>query len=87
MRHIARLPLSGTSVLDMGTGSGVIGLTAARLGARVTGLDINPDAIACSNDNARANGLASRFTAIESDLFEALPGGTLFDLILWNPPF
>ena len=87
MRHISQLPLAGKSVLDMGTGSGAIGLTAARFGAHVIAMDINPEAVSCAEGNARENGLAFRFTAIESDLFEALPRGTLFDLILWNPPF
>lgn len=47
-----------TSVVDLGCGSGVLAVAAARLGfAPVTALDVDPDAVAVAEENARANGV------------------------------
>ncbi|WP_394836444.1 class I SAM-dependent methyltransferase [Pendulispora rubella] len=43
----------GTSVLDVGCGTGVVALTAARVGARVTGLDLTPELLQHAKENAR----------------------------------
>lgn len=75
----------GDRVLDMGTGSGVNGILAARHGAEVLAVDINPDAVAAATLNAAKNGVAHFFTARESDVFEAVDGE--FDLVIFDPPF
>ncbi len=43
----------GEAVLDVGTGTGVVALTAARAGAKVTGLDLTPELLEQARDNAR----------------------------------
>jgi release factor glutamine methyltransferase len=83
-RYVESQDLSGKTFLDMGTGSGIVGLFAARAGARVTGTDINPQAVRCAADNAATAGL--RVEYIESDLFTEL-SDRRFDCIAWNPPF
>jgi release factor glutamine methyltransferase len=75
----------GRRVLDMGTGSGVSALLAARAGADVIAVDINPEAVACARANAEANDLAERITFLHGDLFQSVEGG--FDLIIFDPPF
>jgi SAM-dependent methyltransferase len=45
--------VAGESVLDVGTGTGVVAITAARKGARVTGLDLTPALIAQARENSR----------------------------------
>ena len=58
---IDKLDLKGKSVAEVGTGSGVLSLAAARAGAeRVVAIDINPNAALSAGDNARLNGLAAR---------------------------
>jgi release factor glutamine methyltransferase len=72
-------------VLDMGTGSGVSGILAARKGARVVAVDVNPTAVACARGNAKRNGVADRMTFAVADVFDGVEGD--FDLIVFDPPF
>jgi release factor glutamine methyltransferase len=86
-RFIGGLDLAGKDVADVGTGTGILALAAARAGARhVTALDINPNAALNATANARINGFADRVTALCSNLFSALPPQPLFDVILSSPP-
>lgn len=72
-------------VLDMGTGSGVNAILAASCAHDVTGVDINPDAVAAAVDNAARNGVASRTRFLVSDLFDAVDRPV--DLVIYDPPF
>jgi len=76
-----------TRVLDVGTGSGVIALTlaAAWPEARVEAVDLSPDALALSRENAARLGLAKRVIFHESDLLAGVTGS--FDLIVANLPY
>jgi len=89
-RTLARLPQSdlgpGHVVLDMGAGSGVGAVFAARRGARVVAVDINPEAVRCVRVNALINHLDDRIDARAGDLFAPV-AGEAFDLVLFNPPF
>jgi ribosomal protein L11 methyltransferase len=52
-----------SSLLDVGTGSGVLALAALRLGVpHVTGIDLEPDALRVAEGNARLNGLHDRLS-------------------------
>ncbi len=86
-RFLSTIDLAGKNVADVGTGSGILALAAAREGATVVALDINPKAVNAATDNARANGLGDRVTAVRSDLMSALAPSFLFDVIISNPPF
>ena len=80
-------PLSpGAAVLDMGTGSGVCALTAARRARRVVAVDVSPAAVRCARINVLLNRLEERIEVREGDLFAPL-AGERFDLVLFNPPF
>jgi len=84
---IDKLDLKGKSVAEVGTGSGVLSLAAARAGARrVVAIDINPNAALSAGDNARLNGLADRVFPVCSNLFSAIAARPLFDVILSSPP-
>ena len=73
-------------VVDVGTGSGAIALAIAdeHRGARVTGLDASPEALAVASENARRTDLAVEL--LEWDLFSGLPAGP-WDLVVSNPPY
>jgi release factor glutamine methyltransferase len=73
-------------VLDMGCGSGVIGLSlaAARPDWEVTLADVSPDALGLARENAASLGI-DRVSFVESDLFSAVPGP--FDGIAANLPY
>jgi release factor glutamine methyltransferase len=86
-RFLATIDLQDKHVADVGTGTGILALTAAREGAKSVALDINPMAVKAATDNARANGLGDRVTAIRSDLMSALAPSSQFDVIISNPPF
>ena len=62
---------AGDTVLDVGCGSGILGISAAKLGAKHCYLtDIDPIAVASSHHNAEKNGVAAKLTALETDLTE-----------------
>jgi len=82
----AGLVLRGTDVLDMGTGSGVCAIAAARHARRVVAVDINPAAVRCARVNALLNQLDERIEVTQGDLFAPVQGRR-FDIVLFNPPF
>lgn len=69
-------------VLDLGTGTGILGIAASRLGASCTlGIDTDPKAVEVAEENARINGVADRFAATFRPLSSAEGN---FDLVLAN---
>ncbi len=74
-------------VLDMGTGSGVLAVAAARCAKTVVAIDINPAAVRCALLNADKNGVTDRMSVLLGDLFFPLGGNDRFDVILFNPPY
>lgn len=66
-------------VLDLGCGSGILALAAARRGASAWGVDVEPEAVRDAEANARRNALAARF---DTTPIEAIP--TPADLVLAN---
>jgi 16S rRNA (guanine1207-N2)-methyltransferase len=76
----------GSAVLDLGAGTGILGLAAARDGAtRVVLVDANARACALARENAARNHLQGVDVLLRADL-EDLPPGP-FDLVLANPPY
>src|SRR3954447_21564494 len=81
---MARHDLAGRAVLDLCTGTGILGLTGARLGARATAVDLSRRAVLNARLNARLNGLDLQ--VLRGDLFAPVRGRR-FDLIVSNPPY
>ena len=76
-----------TSILDVATGSGVIGLSLAlsRPDAAVTLCDISSEALSLAAANAFRHGIADKVVQKESDLLDSVEG--IFDVIVSNPPY
>jgi release factor glutamine methyltransferase len=94
MTLLDRIKVHGASdrpieLADVGTGSGIIGITTAKHAARthVTAIDVSSAALAVAKDNAARLGVADRVRFIESDLLSALPAEPTFDFIASNPPY
>jgi len=86
-RLLGRLTVrrEGERALDLGTGSGVQALWAARHAARVVGTDTNARALNFAELNARLNGVRN-VEFRQGSLYEPVAGES-FDLIVANPPF
>jgi len=82
LRMVERLVRPGMAVLDVGCGSGVLGITALMLGASsALGVDVSVAVLATSRENATANGVADRWD-VTTDALETIPHA--YPLVLAN---
>ena len=84
LQYISKLPLYKKNFLELGCGSGLISIVAAKDGAKVTATDINTVAIESLKKNSWQNKV--EITIIKSDLFDKIPKQQ-FDIIAINPPY
>ena len=77
------------AICDVGTGSGIIAVTAAKHlpASRVTATDISPAALEVARANAQRHGVLDRIELVQSDLFAAIPAESRFDFVVSNPPY
>ncbi len=76
--------LAGQSLLELGCGTGLISVLAAKKGAHVTSSDLSKSAIENAIQNARDNNVS--ISVVYSDLFERIDQKP-FDWIIINPPY
>ncbi len=73
----------GDSVLDVGCGSGILGIATLLLGAeKAVGVDIDEAAVRTAEENAEINGVGDRFTAICGSFTDKVTGK--YDIVLAN---
>jgi len=77
----------GEQVLDVGAGSGILGILAAEKAGAVLAVDPSPYAIRCAKENSRLNNVGSKMDFLQADLLTALDEKAKFDLILFNAPY
>lgn len=73
----------GETFLEIGSGTGLVAIHAAKMGAKVTATDVNPHAVELTRRNAARN--QAHIQVLQSDLFEKVNG--YFDVIAFNPPY
>ena len=85
--RIAEIAKSGARILDIGTGSGAIAISLAKLiaSAEVVAVDISPEALAIARRNATRLGAQGEF--VEADALSDLSHLGEFDIIVSNPPY
>jgi ribosomal protein L11 methyltransferase len=75
----------GALVADLGSGSGVLAIAAAKLGAgRVVAIEMDPDAIGNAIENVERNGVATQVTVLQGDAAALLPLVAPVSLVLAN---
>ncbi|MCC7087489.1 MAG: peptide chain release factor N(5)-glutamine methyltransferase [Pirellulales bacterium] len=76
-------------IADVGSGSGIIAVCAAKHlpAARVLAIDVSAAALAVARGNAQTLGVADRIELVESDLFDAVSLKRRFQVIASNPPY
>ena len=85
MEALERLIRPGMAVLDLGTGSGILTITALKLGAdRAVAMDIDPQAIRAARQNFRRTGLRRHVSIAQGTLPHALAPAGAFDLVVAN---
>lgn len=84
MEFLEQKELKGKRFLELGCGTALISVLAAKKGAKVFATDINPKAIENAQLNAEKNGV--ELETIHSDLFDSVPKQQ-FDYIIINPPY
>jgi release factor glutamine methyltransferase len=77
------------SILDVGTGTGIIAICAAKHlpHAKITAIDSSTAALEVARQNASDHGVADRIEFVESDLLSALLSEQKFNIIASNPPY
>jgi tRNA A58 N-methylase Trm61 len=74
----------GDDVLDIGTGSGIQAIFAARKARRVVATDISPDAVYDTKQNVAVHSLQRKIDVRQGDLFGPVKEGEKFDVIILN---
>ncbi len=75
----------GIKALDLGCGSGILAIAAAKLGAsQIVALDIDPLAVQVTNENAEQNGVTEKIMAQQGSLENVITSARRFDLIVVN---
>jgi ribosomal protein L11 methyltransferase len=86
LEWLAAADVAGKSVLDHGCGSGLLAIAALKLGAaRATAVDIDPQALLATRENAAANGVAGRLAVVDANAYRPARHDIVIANILARP--
>jgi release factor glutamine methyltransferase len=82
-------PREPVTICDVGTGSGIIAVAAAKHlpNSRITAIDVSPAALAVARANAQTHGVLDRVEFLQSDLLAGVAPERRFDFVVSNPPY
>jgi len=84
---LVQIVKEGDTLLDVGTGCGILAIIAAKKAKLVIATDVSPHAVKCAQLNAKLNGVSGRMEVRSGDLFQPIHKTERFDLIIFNAPY
>jgi len=84
---LAQIVRENHTVLDIGTGCGILAIIAARKAKKVIATDVNPHAIKCARLNAKINKVIHKIDLRKGDLFQPIREDERSDLLVFNAPY
>ena len=84
LKHVIK---EGDTVLDVGSGCGILAVVAAKKAKKVVATDLNPYAVECTKLNSEANGVTNKINVRLGNLFQPLRRDDRFDVIVFNAPY
>jgi len=84
---LAQIVKENDTVLDIGTGCGILAIIAARKAKKVIATDVNLHAISCARLNAKINRVASKVEVRLGNLFQPIRKTERFDVVVFNAPY
>lgn len=86
---ICKMGISGSMVLELGTGSGTIAVSLAKYNQdwQIVATDISFQALLVASENAKVHNVSKRVRFIQTNLFDGLSKSKLYDWVVSNPPY
>ncbi len=85
--YLTQVVEEGDTVLDMGTGCGILAVIAAPKAQKVVATDVNPHAVKCAKLNAKTNRVSHKIDVRHGDMFQPIRKTERFNVIVFNAPY
>jgi release factor glutamine methyltransferase len=85
--YLAKVVKETDTVLDVGTGCGILAIVAAKKALKVVATDLNPHAVECARLNIETNNVSGKVDVRLGDLLKPILKTEKFDLIVFNAPY
>jgi release factor glutamine methyltransferase len=85
--YFAQVVKETDTVLDIGTGCGILAVIAAKKALKVVATDLNPHAVECARLNVKTNNVSGKVDVRQGDLFKPIQKTEKFDVIIFNAPY